>query len=542
LLIGGCMAETGSAPVATQPSRGSQAVEPVPPPIGVCQDSAGTDITELLTTDLLFLEATADDPVDAETTEDNQLLTDGDQSVPANEGDTVPAATVAFDVPVVENAKVQYFLDYYSGPGKKVFARWLERSERYLPMMRAIFAEEGMPEDLAYLAMVESGFNPKAYSWANAVGPWQFIESTGKIMGLEINWWFDERRDFEKSTRAAARFLGDLNRRFDGDWYLTIAAYNAGPGKINNAIHKYGTRDFWELTRGNYLQAETKNYVPKYLAALQIAKQPEKYGLSDLDYREPVPYETAIIATTTDLEVVADLCGVDYEQVKELNPELKRWCTPPHLSDYRIRIPAGTGERFRDGYEELPPSERANYQRHKIRKGDTLLALAQKYRIRVKDIIDLNRIANPRALQLGQELILPLKKGYTDRPITELRDDYNRTRLRTYTVRSGDSIWKIACRFGVTEKQLRVWNRLGWSNVIRPGQKLQVSASGTYPKPRAKSKRTAQKIVYQVKAGDTLWDIARKYEVATKNIMDWNNLSDDHVLRPGDKLTLLVGS
>ncbi|MCP3177035.1 LysM peptidoglycan-binding domain-containing protein [Desulfuromonas sp. KJ2020] len=473
--------------------------------------------------------------------DDELLLLSDEQTPPDDEGVNVVPAEVTFDFPVVENEKVQYFIDYYARRSPTAFRRWLERSGRYLPMMRQIFAEEGLPQDLTYLAMIESGFNNRAYSWAHAAGPWQFIESTGKIFGLRNDWWRDERRDFEKSTRAAARFLRDLHRQFDGDWYLAIASYNAGGGKLRQAIRKYNTRDFWELSHGSYLQNETKNYVPKLLAVTLIAKEPEKYGFTDLEYEQPLDFEVARIPSATDLEIVADLCGVPYDEIKALNPELKRWSTPPGEKDYALRVPVGTLGAFTEKYAVIPADERANYARHRIRQGDTLLALAKTHGIRVDDIIALNNIKNPRALRVGMDLILPLKKGFTHRPINELSDDYVRSKRATYTVRKGDSLWSVARRFGVREKELRVWNRLGWSNVIRPGQTLIVSATSAKPdKTAAKKTGPVRKIVYRVKSGDTLWGIGRQFDVGTHQIMDWNNLSQEHVLRPGDSLTLMV--
>ncbi len=300
---------------------------------------------------------------DPETQEDNLLLSSVNQSPPEDEGVTVaPVEEVTFDFPVVENDKVRYYVDFYTGSGKRTFRRWLERSGRYLPLMRKEFAEAGLPQDLAYLAMVESGFNDRAYSWAHAVGPWQFIESTGKGYGLQSDWWRDERRDFAKATRAATRFLKDLHRRFDGNWYLAVAAYNAGGGKISRAISKYNSRDFWQISRGKYLQQETKNYVPKLLAVLLIAKEPEKYGFTDLNYQEPLNFETVEVATTTDLEVIAKLSGTPYEEIKRLNPELKRWCTPPGVENYQLRVPAGAGAAFKVKYAVLPKERRANYK------------------------------------------------------------------------------------------------------------------------------------------------------------------------------------
>lgn len=481
-------------------------------------------------------------PDDAETAEDMDLL----QASPVffeEEGESVSYPEIVFDFPVVENDRVRYFVDLYSGPGRHTFARWLERSGRYIPMMRPIFAEYGLPEDLVYLAMVESGFNSRAYSWAHAVGPWQFIESTGRMYGLQNDWWFDERRDPEKATHAAARFLRDLHKQFEGDWYLAVAAYNAGPGRIQGAIRTLGSRDFWQISRGQHLQLETRQYVPKLLATLIIVKDLDKYGFSNLEYYEPLAYELVKVPSATDLELVAELCGISYEEIKALNPELKRWSTPPGRKNHELRIPLGSKERFVEAYAKVPADQRVRYHRHRVKSGDTLLKLAGQYNIRVEDIITLNSIRDPRALRIGQDLILPLRQGYTTRPIKELADDHDRTRRRSYTVRQGDSLWSIARRFEVTEKDLRVWNKLGWSNVLRPGQVLIVSSSAVSQAASRTAKRSNQpltRLTYTVKPGDTLWDIGRRYQVATRDIMNWNNLGENHILRPGDQLTLMV--
>jgi membrane-bound lytic murein transglycosylase D len=494
--------------------------------------------------------AGAVEPLDMETLADNRLLQNADQIPPEDPGQTLEHQEPVYDFPVVENEKVLYFIDYYSGRAKKTFKIWLERSGRYLPMMRKIFAEEGLPQDLAYLAMVESGFNDKAYSWAHAVGPWQFIESTGRRYGLKNDWWHDERRDPEKATRAAARFLADLYDDFDGDWYLAVPSYNAGPGKLRQAIKRYKTRDFWDICSGKYLKSETKNYLPKLLAVILIAKQPEKYGFTDLEYHEPLRYETYSLPSSTDLEVVARLSGVDYKTIKKLNPELKRWSTPPAARNYQVRLPAGSLDTFADQYAQLPKNKRANYVRHKVKSGDTLLAMSKRYGVRVSDIKRLNRIRNARALQIGQNLIVPLNPDSSNgsTALAGLKDDYKRSRRKYYTVRSGDSLWKISTRFNVSEKQLRVWNRLGWSNVIRPGQRLVVSAKAAPARKVAAKKvdtrRTGPvtKMVYKVRPGDTLWAIGREFAVATRQIRSWNNLTENHVLQPGDRLTLHVRS
>ncbi len=278
------------------------------------------------------------------------------------------------------------------------------------------------------------------------------------------------------------------------------------------------------------------------MAVLTLARDPEAHGFTDLEFQKPLQYETVTIPSVTDLEIVAKMTGTTYEEIKKLNPELKRWCTPPGDTDYQLRIPAGTTGQFSEQYAKLSPSDRANYMRYKIKKGDTLGALSRRYNVRLNDIIALNNIRNPRAISIGTNLVLPLKKGYSRRPVKELRDDYIKTRRQVYTVRSGDSLWSISRKFGVSERQLRVWNRLGWSNVIRPGQRLVVSSRAAKKQSRKiiKADGPPREIVYKVRSGDTLWGIGRKFAVGTSQIRTWNNLSSDHVLKPGDKLTLIV--
>jgi membrane-bound lytic murein transglycosylase D len=557
LSLTGCGSPSPFSKVSSEPAIAPQAVEqtenavdPVAPSALYTEASPEELPTDTLLNDLQPDAETVDhELLDAETLADNQLLQSDDQVPPEDPGQTVVREEPVYDFPVVENEKVRYFIDYFSGRAHKTFKIWLERSGRYLPMMRKIFAEAGLPEDLAYLAMVESGFNDKAYSWAHAVGPWQFISSTGRRYGLHNDWWHDERRDPEKSTRAAARFLADLYDDFDGDWYLAVPSYNAGPGKLRQAVKRYKTRDFWELCRGKYLKTETKNYLPKLLAALVIAKQPEKYGFTELEYQEPLVYETVSLPSSTDLEVIARLSGADYQTIKKLNPELKRWSTPPAAKEYLVRLPVGSKDVFTEKYAQLPKRQRANYVRHQIKSGDTLLALSHRYGVRVQDIKRLNSIRNARALQIGTNLIVPLNpdsNGST--PLAALKDDYKRSRRSYYKVRSGDSLWKISRKFNVTEKQLRVWNRLGWSNVIRPGQRLIVSSKAA-PSRKAKVKVAAvknsgplKKVVYKVRSGDTLWAIGREFAVETQQIRSWNNLAKNHVLQPGDHLTLHVSS
>lgn len=492
--------------------------------------------------------AEGEETVDPETLEDSLVLDGEGQVPPENEGVTVDSDGIGSDFPLVENEKVQYYIDYFSGPGHKVFARWLERSGRYMEMIQEIFAAEGLPLDLGYLAMIESGFNDRAYSSAHASGPWQFIESTGEVYGLNNDWWRDERRDPVKSTQAAARHLRDLYEMFEGDWYLAVAAYNAGAGKMQRAVKMYGTRDFWEISHGDYLATETKNYVPKLLAAIQMAKDPERHGFSDINYRPPMAFDTFPLPSTTDIEVIADLAGLTTQAVKDLNPELKRWCTPPEVDNYELRLPVGSRAEFETKFAQLPKEQRASYARHQLKKGDTLLALARRYNTRVDDIVSLNQIKNPRSLSVGTELILPLQAGAGKLP-AELQPTTRKAaaKPKSYKVRSGDNLWDIGRRFEVSDADLRQWNKLGKKSALKPGQVLLVSAPAESKPAAKKSKQTVakksssgRKVVYQVRQGDTLWGISRRFAVAADQILDWNNLPSGHVLQPGDQLTLLV--
>lgn len=545
-----------STSVTAVPTFRKRAVQsPVAAADAVLSAGTSTDDVELLAEEV---------PADPETMEDLLILTGKGQAPPEDEGQTV-AAEVSFDFPVVKNDKVLYYVDYFSGTAKSVFKRWLERSARYLPMMQQTFAEEGLPLDLVYLAMIESGFNNRAYSWAHAAGPWQFIEGTGRLYGLNNDWWRDERRDPVKATRAAARHLKDLYNMFEGDWYLAVAAYNAGSGKIRRAVEMYQTRDFWELSHGSYLKPETKNYLPKLLAALLIAKEPEKYGFDGLNYLQPLAFDMVTVPTTTDLEVIANASASRYEDIRELNPELKRWSTPPGVTDYSVRIPAGKQSVFLEQYALVPANRRASYLHHKVKSGDTLLAIAKRYGIRVDDIVTLNKISNPRALRVGADLILPLQKGggANFSAVAAASDDYQRSRRPTpqsYKVRNGDNLWSIAKRFNVSQKDLQSWNKLSAKSVLRPGQTLVVSALGSKQQVASTKKQSRQtvakqtitsksvgkkseaprKVVYKVQPGDTLFGIGRQFNVAARQIMNWNNLSENHILQPGDRLTLLL--
>jgi soluble lytic murein transglycosylase-like protein len=250
-----------------------------------------------------------------------------------------------FDVPIAMNKQVRAYLVYFSTERKEVIRRYLARSTRYLPMIREIFQEHGLPEDLAYLAMIESGFNPHAYSHAHACGMWQFIKGTALRYGLVINNYVDERRDPEKSTHAAAKYLLDLYKQF-GSWYLAAASYNCGEGRVQRELDQTNHRNFWELSGNERLPTETKNYVPQMIAATIIAKNPEKFGFHKIPYLPPLQYETVKVKEPTSLKAAAIACNVPPEELELLNPELRKGVTPPDLASYTLRIPKHSRELF----------------------------------------------------------------------------------------------------------------------------------------------------------------------------------------------------
>jgi len=313
---------------------------------------------------------------------------------------------IHFSIPAVENDRVRYFVNYFTGKFRGFFERALSRSGRYIPMMAAILQEEGLPQDLVYLCLIESGFSPRAVSKAKAVGPWQFIRSTGLRYGLKINGWVDERRDPIKSTRAAAAYLKDLHLQF-GEWFLAAAAYNAGERKVEKAINRSRTDDFWRLSQMTYLKKETRNYIPKFIAAALIASMPEKYGFGDIAYEPPIEYDEVTIERPMRLEQIAKLARTTVKVIKELNPALLRNITPPNKDGFSLRLPARSGNAFAQAYGLLPESAKPKVITHKVKKGETLLAIAKHYGQRVTQLMDLNGLRS-RQVRVGQDLIVIL--------------------------------------------------------------------------------------------------------------------------------------
>ncbi|MEJ5226515.1 transglycosylase SLT domain-containing protein [Thermodesulfovibrio sp.] len=302
--------------------------------------------------------------------------------------------------------KIEKHINLFSERLKGKFSLWLSRSGRYIEIMKEILIEKGLPEELVYLPLIESGFNVNARSPAKAVGPWQFIESTAKRYGLIVDWWRDERKDPIKSTIAAANYLNDLYKMF-GDWSLALAAYNAGEGRIYRAVNKIGENDYWSLLNTRYIPKETQNYVPKYIAAITIAKQPENFGFANIKEHEPLNYEEVTIPSPTDIDLIAKCAETDLETIKELNPELKRWSTPMNVKEYKIRIPADKKEIFISNFEKIPPEKRFSYDTYITQKGDNITKIVQKTKLTSKVLYELNGTEIFKNLKPGTKIIIP---------------------------------------------------------------------------------------------------------------------------------------
>ena len=386
------------------------------------------------------------------------------------------AKNFSHDLPLTVNDEVLSFLNFFQTPrGRAIVETGLRRSGRYRPMISRVLREEGVPQDLIYLAQAESAFQPLALSRAGARGMWQFVAYRGMEYGLRHTWWIDERQDPEKATRAAAQHLRDLYGQF-GDWYLAMAAYNCGPGNVQKAIERTGYADFWELYRRNVLPRETKNYVPIILALTLIAKDAAHYGI-EADPEQPVPTDVVKPGRAIDLRLVAETIDVDVETLRNLNPSLLRMVTPDDPS-FELHLPVGTAGKFSAEIADIPPDKWVSWRRHRIEAGETLTSIAKKYHVTPVAISEANDMDRHAALDVGEKLIIPAA------PPAE-----SRRRLVHYRVRRGDTLSGVADRFSVPSEDLRKWNHMKTNRVSR-GMVLRIYTVGGVPEPTASRRRT----------------------------------------------------
>jgi len=373
-------------------------------------------------------------------------------------------------IPITYNQKVASIIKFFQKEGRRSFQKWLNRISTFKPIILPILEEEGVPTELFYLAMIESGLNPKAYSYAHASGIWQFIASTGKMYGLKKNWWIDERRDFEKSTRAAARYLKDLYKEFD-DWYLAFAAYNCGSTRVKKEMKRYQSKDYWKLKR---LPPQTRNYVPNIMAAIFISNDPQKYGFY-IDKEKNMEWRLVDIDKTVSLEILSECAKLDMGILQSYNPELKQGTLPPlnEGTTYPFRLPKKASLEFDSLLAELEESiiEEVVFVDHKVRRGESLWLIAQKYNVRIQDIVSINKLVREKYIRPGQMLQIPAD-GYDIYRKTAMKQSSGSQQIY-YTVRYGDTLSEIAIKYRTSVRKIKKWNGLR-SDRIYSGQKLKI--------------------------------------------------------------------
>ncbi|HEU4523591.1 MAG TPA: LysM peptidoglycan-binding domain-containing protein [Gemmatimonadales bacterium] len=487
--------------------------------------------------DSLADEEVLDALADAEPTEEE--AEGADASIPGDDGEKL-AEAVTWDIDVEtynSHHRVQWYLDFFLGQGRERMGIWLNRMQRYEPMIRERLAREGLPGDLVYLALIESGFSNTATSRAKAVGMWQFMKGTAKFYDLRVDSWVDERRDPFKATDAAARHLNDLNERF-GSLYLAAAAYNAGGGRVSRGLRKLrpdpdetnADAAFFRLYDTRLLRRETKDYVPKLIAAALIAKEPARYGFT-VTPAEPLVYDSIVVPTMTGLDVIARLSDTTVAAIRELNPQFLRLATPPATASV-VRLPPGHGPRTVAAYAELPPEKRVTFVEHYVQRGETMGHIARKYRVSSRLLQDANPRVDPRRLRVGQRLVVPTGGAISSSMARHMSDPKPAAGTNTsgyHRVRWGETLSEIADEYGVSQRDLKSWNKLDAKGGIRAGQRLRVAPPGT----KASSART-----HMVRRGDTLSGLAKRYGVSVGELRRANGMSERETLKAGESLKI----
>jgi len=442
-------------------------------------------------------------------------------------------AEVGFDffLDARETEAMENYFKMYTHTHRRSFETWLKRSEIYLPYIKQVFEERGLPTDLIYLPFAESGFNARAYSRAGAAGLWQFMPATGRHYGLRVDWWMDERRDPYLATHCAADYLEKLYNDFN-DWYLALAAYNAGEGRVARAMTSSGHDNYFDLINGPYLARETRDYVPKFLAILKIVHNLEELGFEPIDWEAAPDLRELELKPGTDLLALCNICSMSWDQFKELNPAFQRQVSPSD-SSVRAMIPAGSYETARRFLDSPDSRSYAGYQRYQVRSGDSWWRISNRFGVPVSALKSANN-ANSNLLRIGQHVIVPVS-GSASRTIASATTQEYAQERATYIVQRGDTLSGISQNFNINLNTLMASNGINDPRTLRAGQRLYI------PGPtRSVQERSKSQINYQVRSGDTLWGIARRFGVQPGDLQRWNNISGNQIIRPGDNIRVLV--
>jgi membrane-bound lytic murein transglycosylase D len=494
--------------------------------------------------------------------------------------DSIARTTVVEEeIEIVYNQKTRYWIDYFKGSGHKHFSRWLERTGEFQDVIEPILTDVGLPRDLLYLAVIESGLSMTAKSHMKAIGPWQFMAGTARLFGLRINWWIDERSDIVASTYAAANYLKYLHDLFDS-WPLALAAYNAGEHRIAYAIARQRTTDYWRLD----LPAQTMWFVPKFMAALAIGRNPEAYGF-EKPRKAPLLFDIIEVEQPFELRAIANAADCSLSDIKNLNPHFKKWCTPPDMV-VEIKVPRGTGEQCRSRLAATRQHKLQSFVQHRVKKGETVSGIAADYEVSAKEIMKLNEISLARSIRAGNILLIPVKDVQRSSRVASepsyrnprvplnpgfqplLSGEGGQKQIRC-VVRKDDTLVRIAERFHTSLAQLRDWNKLSYESTIHPGDTLWIRMmSSDVPKETRVSRVTgmagtpdtdppaapaagidalpeangARCVTHTVKKGETLTSIGRIYKVDISAILAWNKKTNRNRLYPGEKLKIWIGT
>jgi membrane-bound lytic murein transglycosylase D len=543
------VAPTPEAALPPAPSLPAMSSDPAPP---VVTDALLLPPAPALDTLVPPEELAAEVRLAADSAADEAVLEALDEASPeTDEADDLAPTPVSWDIDVdtyTSHDRVQYYLDFFQGKGRERMGVWLSRLPRYEGMIRARLQEQGLPGDLVYLALIESGFSNSATSRAKAVGMWQFMKRTAKGYGLRVDSWVDERRDPYRATAAAVRHLKGLNDRF-GSVYMAAAAYNAGAGKVSRGVRRLPDDEdadslnsdatFFRLYDTKFLRRETKDYVPKLIAAARIAKEPARYGFTITDV-DPPTYDSIIVPTMTGLDVIARLADTTVAAIRELNPQYLRLATPPGTASV-VRVPPGRGPQTVAAYAELPPSRRITFLEHTVARGETLSGIAHRYRVSTRLVVEANPRIRGRALRPGMRVIVPTGGALSTSVARRVADPVvpaSSSPSGFHRVRRGETLSGLAEEYGVTVRQLQAWNALGSRGTIRPGQRLRVAPPARRSAAPAGPSLTLAERVHTVRRGETLSGLAKRYGVSVQALLDANHLSARESLRAGVTLRI----